>query len=362
MPRILIGQDNLHLTMPSEVRVGPANAPVAAKTKLGWVLTGRMERGAINGHSFFVQNQDDEDLHEMVKRFFTIESLGVKPVENRRSKEDIRAFKLMEETSRRVEDRWETGLLWKEYEINLKNSRPQAERRFHLMEKKMDKDPEFAESYTKKFVEYEEKKYIRKLSPEEAAVVTPKTWYLPHIAAYHSNKPGKPRLVFDGAGKVSGSSLNDRLLQGPDLLSPLNSVLCKFRQKKVAFTADIKEMFHQVRMRKEDQCSQRFLWHGMDRDRPPDTFEIPVMYFGATCSPTSAQYIKNRNALEFKNEFPEAVKAITECHYVDDYLGCTDSLGDGIKLAKEVLEVHSRGGFYICNWTSNCRDLLESPG
>jgi hypothetical protein len=96
---------------------------------------------------------------------------------------------------------------------------------------------------------------------------------------------------------------------------------------------------------------------GMDRDRPPDTFEIPVLFFGATCSPTSAQYVKDRNALEFKNEFPEAVKAITECHYVDDYLGCTDSVDDGIKLTKEV---QKRGGFYICNWTSNCREVLGS--
>jgi hypothetical protein len=202
----------------------------------------------------------------------------------------------MDETSRRVEDRWETGLLWKEDEVNLPNSRPQAEIRLRLMDKKMDKDLDFAESYMKKFVEYEQKIYIRKLSQEEAAVVTPKTWYLPHFAAYHQNKPGKPRLVFDGAAKGFGSSLNDRLLQGPDLLSPLNSVLCKFRQKKVVFTADIKEMFHQVKMRKEDQCSQRFLWRGMDRDRPPDTlrFQLCVLVLLALLRQLSTSRIEMR--------------------------------------------------------------------
>jgi hypothetical protein len=119
-------------------------------------------------------------------------------------------------------------------------------------------------------------------------------------------------------------------------------------------------MFHQVRMRKEDQGSQRFLLRAMDRDRPPDTYEIPVMFFPATCSPTSAQYVKNRNALEFKEDFPEAAKAITEHHYVDDYLGCTDTVEEAIKLARYVIDVHSKGGFYICNWTSNCRKILES--
>jgi hypothetical protein len=360
VPKILIGQDNLHLTLPSEVRVGPPNSPAAAKTKLGWVLTGRMERNEVSIKSYFIRSEEHDELHEMVKRYFTIESLGVKTVENRRSKEDIRALKIMEKTTRRVGERWETGLLWKEDDIKLPNSRPIAERRLNLMERKMDKDPDFAAAYLKKFVEYNEKGYIRKLTPEEAALITPKTWYLPHFAAFHPNKPGKPRLVFDGAAKAYGKSLNDHLLQGPDLLSPLNNVLCKFRQKKYAFTANIKEMFHQVRMRKEDQGSQRYLWRAMDRDRPPDTYEIPVMFFGATCSPTSAQYVKNRNALEFEKEFPEAAKAITDHHYVDDYLGCTDTVEEAIKLARDVIEVHSKGGFYICNWTSNCRKILES--
>jgi hypothetical protein len=250
--------------------------------------------------------------------------------------------------------------LQKEDNVKLLNSRPIAERRLHLMETKMDKDPDFAAAYLKKFVEYDEKGYIRKLTPDEAAVITLKTWYLPHFAAFHPNKPRKPRIKFDGAAKAYGASLNKHLLQGPDLLSPLNSVLCKFCQKKYAFTADIKEMFHQVRMRKEYQGSQRFLWRAMDRDRPPDTHEIPVMFFGATCSPTSAQYVKNRNAVGFQDEFPKAVKAITEHHYVDDYLGCIDTVEQAIKLARDVIEVHSKGGFYICNWTSNCRPILES--
>jgi hypothetical protein len=39
------------------------------------------------------------------------------------------------------------------------------------MEKNMDKDPDFAESY--KLIDYEEKKYIKNLSQEKASVVTP---------------------------------------------------------------------------------------------------------------------------------------------------------------------------------------------
>jgi hypothetical protein len=104
VPRILIGQDNLHLTLPCDVRIGPPNAPAAARTKLGWCLTGRLERTMDQCGSFFVGNQENDDLHELVKKFFTIESLGVKRTENRRSKEDLRAMQIMDETSRRSGD------------------------------------------------------------------------------------------------------------------------------------------------------------------------------------------------------------------------------------------------------------------
>jgi hypothetical protein len=52
------------------------------------------------------------------------------------------------------------------------NSRPIAERRLHLMEKEMDKDPDFAAAFMKKIVEYNERGYIRKLSSDGTTVTT----------------------------------------------------------------------------------------------------------------------------------------------------------------------------------------------
>ena len=155
---------------------------------------------------------------------------------------------------------------------------------------------------------------MRPLTQEEAQQVNHKTWYLPHFAVVNEHKPGKVRLVFDAAAQVEGTSLNSALLKGPDLLNSLPGVLCKLRQKKIGFMADIKEMFHQVRMKPEDVAAQRFLWRGTDRNRQPEEWEMTVMTFGATCSPSSAQHVKNKNALEFKDEFPEASAAIIERH------------------------------------------------
>lgn len=66
---------------------------------------------------------------------------------------------------------------------------------------------------------------------------------------YHSRK-GKLRVVFDCALKYNGKSLNDQLLQGPDLTNNLLGVLLRFRQYMIGVTADIEKMFYQVSLPK----------------------------------------------------------------------------------------------------------------
>ena len=54
------------------------------------------------------------------------------------------------------------------------------------------------------------------------------TWFLPHHPVMNPKKPDKLRVVFDCAAKFMGVSPNDKLLQGPDLLSRLLGVLTRF--------------------------------------------------------------------------------------------------------------------------------------
>lgn len=253
-----------------------------------------------------------EQLHQAVKQSFEIEAMGFEP-RARINSEDARALMLLYDLMKRIEGDWEFCLLWKSDSVKLPNNYSGALSRLQSIERKMDKDPLYSrDEYCAKVEEYLRKSYARKLSKEEIVNDNGRIQYLPPFGVRNPNKPGKFRFVFDAAAKYGDVSLHDALVSGPDFLTPLLGVLFRFRQNEIAFTANICEMFHQVRIRKEDQNAQRFLWRGMDKNRAPGVYVIIVMTFGATCSPCRAQYVRNRNAMEFSNEFPRAVNGIID--------------------------------------------------
>ena len=69
---------------------------------------------------------------------------------------------------------------------------------------------------------------------------------------FHPHKLGKVRTVCNAVSKYQGTSFNDNLIPGPDLLQKLVETLFKFREGAVAHTADIKQMFLQAK-KKEDE-------------------------------------------------------------------------------------------------------------
>ena len=65
-----------------------------------------------------------------------------------------------------------------------------------------------------------------------------RTWYIPHLGVTSSNKF---RIVFDCSAKSSNVSLNDKLLQGPQLTNSLVGMFLRFRQEPIAVVGDIKQ-------------------------------------------------------------------------------------------------------------------------
>ena len=354
VPSILIGNNNASLIIAREVREGAPGEPLAWRSKLGWSVS-----GPLGNRGSSVNYISDEYLDSLIKESFTTENFGVQ-LSHRKGANlmEKRSYAILENTTKKVGDRWETGLLWKDDDPCLPPSEMTAVNRFRSIEKKM-RDSSYKKTYVQKIQEYIEKGYARKLSPAEAERKTARTYYIPHFGVVNPNKPGKFRLVFDARSKCFGRSLNDFLLTGPDLIRPLASVLINFRRHKVAFCADIQDMFHRILIREEDLEAQRFVFRNEEGSQI-DHYTMNVMIFGATCSPSSAIFVKNKNAEEFITQYPKAVEVIHNDFYVDDLLTGAPTLEEAIKLREQVCDINKSGGFQLTKFISNSVGLIET--
>ncbi|XP_058451844.1 uncharacterized protein LOC131430702 [Malaya genurostris] len=363
VPQILIGNNHSYLSANLKIREGGPHDPIAAKTRLGWSVYGVVKPGVIrNVHNLHICECTGESLHDLVKQHFSLENLGVAILETPMSIDDHRARQILQRTTKRIGNRFETGLLWRYDDFEFPDSYSMAVRRMECLERRMAADSIFADGVRKQINQYIEKGYIRIPTQQELLDADPRrTWFLPLGVALHPKKPNKVRIFCDAAAKVDGISLNSMLMKGPDLLTALPTVLYGFRQRKIAFSADIQEMFHQILIRREDRNAQRVLW----RDNPiqkPTIYVMDVATFGASCSPCSAHFIKNLNASQYSKEYPLAADAIIRKHYVDDYLDSVDSVEEAVVRAQEVRFIHSRGGFHIRHWLSNSDEFLQTIG
>ncbi|XP_070067166.1 uncharacterized protein [Drosophila virilis] len=315
--QLIIGLDNIKIKAPLEIREGENDDVIAARSRLGWAVYGR----PIVGDS-------------TTPRLLHICQCS--------AAQDERSMQIMEATTTYLEDekRWQTGLLWRFDRMHLPDSYQMAVKRLKCLEAKMSKDPPLKEFMMNTMHDYKQKGYIRRL-----------------MDITNPNKK-KTRLVWDAATKVSGMSLNDCLLKGPGTLASLMGVLIRFRERPIAVSGDIMEMFHQVKARQKHQPAQKFLWRGGDSSRFPETYVMQVMTFGASCSPALANYVKNRNAERFVAEHPDAVKAICEKTFVDDWLQSVDTGAEMIQLAET--EIHASGGFEMRRWTSNSKQVIQA--
>ncbi|XP_058456562.1 uncharacterized protein LOC131433959 [Malaya genurostris] len=370
-PRLLIGVQHANATLVRKSREGKPGDPIAVKTNLGWTIYGGapsdqpMNMVHYTYHVSCCENETEQitdmDMNHAMKEYFSLESLGImSPSKQVRSLEDDRALSLLRERTHFNGDRYETGLLWKHDNVRLPDNKAMAQKRFNHLERRLAKDPDLARLVKEKLIDYIAKGYVRKLTTDELAETHERTWYLPFFPVTNPNKPGKIRLVWDAAATPCEISLNSALLTGPDLLTPLVHVLYNFRARRFAICGDIREMFHQVAMSKEDQHSQRFFLRDEVEPEEPSTFVMQVMTFGASCSPATAQFVKNMNAERFYNQYPAAARAIIRCTYVDDMLSSSETEQEAIELARSVWFVHKSGGFEIRNWMSNSPAVLNA--
>ncbi|XP_055585033.1 uncharacterized protein LOC129737892 [Uranotaenia lowii] len=363
VPKMIVGLEHVKILAPLKIREGRGSDPVASKTRLGWCVYGKqaaefstVER--LNVHK--INDISNEELHRQIGQFF--ESEAVNTSRTLESESDKRAMQILKKSTKRIGDRFETSLLWRYDFPCFPESHYMAKKRLLGLERRLSKDPQLKQIVQDQVNDYVQKGYAHIATDDELKYTDPeKVWYLPLGVVRNPKKPEKVRLIWDASAKVNGVCFNDMLLKGPAMLTSLHTILLRFRQRNIGVSGDIKEMFHQVRIRAADKQSQRFLFRH-DTNDSPQVYVMDVATFGATCSPCMAQYVKNHNAEEHASRYPDAVKAIIDLHYVDDYLESLDTPEEAVRRVNEIRYIHRKGGFEIRNFLSNSSDVLRQLG
>ncbi|XP_028415393.1 uncharacterized protein LOC114538415 [Dendronephthya gigantea] len=358
---LLIGSDVPEALQPREMRQSQNGGPFATRTALGWVLNGPLGR---NGTKTSTANlaQANLTLDEKFENHCNYEFNDYKYDTNpTMSQNDRKALGIMEESVKMENDHYEIALPWKNYPPDLPNNKTQAEHRLQLLKKRLNNNPELLRKYRDFMDKLFEKDYASEaINKEEGSLGT--RWYLPHHPVFHPQKPDKVRVVFDCSAKYGNTSLNDRLLQGPDLTNSLVGVLTRFREEPIAFMSDIEAMFHQVRVRPSDRDALRFLWWpNGNLENPPEEYQMNVHLFGGTSSPSCANYALKKTAMDNASHFHDkTIETVKRNFYVDDCLKSVRDEEEAIKLSKELRELLSLGGFNLTKWLSNSRKVIES--
>ena len=159
-----------------------------------------------------------------------------------------------------VDGHYELQLPFKNPNVQMQNNREQAVKRAQWQKKKMLCDEKYREDYVNFMNELLSKGYASKVPEDRETLESGRQWYIPTHGVYNPQKPGKIRVVLDCSARFGGTSLNDQLIQGPDLTNPLVGILSHFREVPVEFMGGEESMFFQVRVPESQRSFLRFLW------------------------------------------------------------------------------------------------------
>ncbi|KAK3730780.1 hypothetical protein QZH41_000800 [Actinostola sp. cb2023] len=321
----------------------PQKQPYATKTPFGWCVAGPSEIKdgeskpiALSIFEFDVsQEVSSVNLERQVEKFWALEQHGfANPDESKNSVEDKKALEIFQETTKLKDGRYEVGLLWNTKDPHLPNNRTQAERRLQQLKRRFVRDSEFAARYKAVMEEYISKGYAKKLSDEEAARTSEKTWYLPHHGVTNPNK----------------AKLNNSLI----------GVLMRFRKERIAVSSDIESMFHRVACREEDTDALRFLWWNGNEDEPSD-YKMTVHLFGKADSPCISSLALKRTAIDNEADFDREVSEIVHNNfYVDDCLFSKPTVEEAVNLSLQLMQLLKKGNFRLTKFASSDKHVLSS--
>ncbi|XP_018394146.1 PREDICTED: uncharacterized protein LOC108772967 [Cyphomyrmex costatus] len=331
---LLLGADVYAYIALSGIRKGGSFEPIAQNTQIGWVLLGAA--GVSNACSIGLVTSlccsPADELNSLVRRFWEQEELPQASapwsLEDPECKEHFQQTHTRDSTGR-----YQVRLPVRSSLVDLSATRRMAVRMLAVMERRFVREPTFRDRYCNFMREYlslGHMSFAVPLSSDEVRVC-----FLPHHGVLKgTGSEEKIRVVFNGSAKIlEGSSLNDSLLPGPNLLPALSDVISRWRCHRFVVSTDIEKMYRQIRVHPEDRNLQRILW---TENGQPLEFRLNTVTYGLACTPYLAIRVLRQLADDDGKEFPLAAEALRRDTYVDDILSGAASLTEARTLTDQL--------------------------
>ncbi|KAK7885901.1 hypothetical protein WMY93_025522 [Mugilogobius chulae] len=374
---ILIGRDLLRVHKVRKQINGLNNEPFAQKLDLGWVIVGNVCVNGLHGPptvssmktsitdngrpTTFLECENKIKVRDLYGESDT-SSVFLRTIHDHQiapSIEDQRFLEIMDKGFYQDDSNsWVAPLPFRHPRRKLPNNREYAEKRFASLERNLQKKPEMKQHFFE---------FMQKLFDNHHAELAPpleegkERWYLPTFGVYHPQKPSQIRVVFDSSAQWDGVSLNDVLLQGPDLNNSLLGVLMRFRTGPIGVLADIEQMFHCFVVREDCRDVLRFLWY---RDNLPGNkvveYRMRVHIFGNSPSPAIAIYGLRRAAKELERDYSSHTTLLVESHfYMDDALLSFTSETEATETVEQLQEMLAISNLRLHKIASNCVNVIN---
>ena len=361
---LLLGANAHEVFKISEQRCGEYGQPYGLHTALGWTIFGSEYNAFENESSDNIcakvsvlpDGREDDGLCDDILNFLEQDFHDLEVYQRpEMSLEDKRALNIMKSGVTKCDKHYQVQLPWKLKNPGLENNRELALKRLAGLKRRLERSPDLYEKYCTKFNSYIDEGHAS-LVTNQRSFTESLIWYLPHHCTGE-----KFRIVFDCSAKFNNTSINDVLLQGPDLCNNLTGVLLRFRQEEVAVAADIRNMFHQVFVEEQDRSVLRFLWFpNHDMTQTPLDYQMNVLPFGLTCSPSCASFALHKTAVDNVTDADhEVIQTVFKNFYVDDMLKSCSSVDGCISLISQLRSLLSSGGFHLSKFSSNNSRVLS---
>ena len=327
---MLIGMDVYQSVVYPEI-LKVSSSITAQYSIFGWLLYGQAhgETQKAKVH-LTLHSISEEGSDQLLKAFWEVEEVHT-PKDYYSSEEQLALDHYEKTTVKTSSGMYQVKLPQCQDAPTLGESCNQAERRLVSTEMALKRKGKW-ESFQEVVNDYFISRYAELVPEEDIKKPMSNVFYLPmHGVTKQASTTTKLRTVFDGStATTTGVSLNDILLPGPNVYSPLPDILLRFRLHEVGLTADVSKMFRMIELHPSIRDLHRFLWKA-ESGSIVDC-RMTRLTFGVTSSPFIAAQTLRRIATDNAKLYPQAAEVVLKNFYVDDRLTGAESIEEASEL------------------------------